>query len=119
MINLQYSQFISKMDVVGNIIDHGTNVYMPERPDHFEDDGQARHTFLAMTGADIKGFDTDREVFLGPYRTYATRSWSKKGAAGIQNLSATMDAALCRLMSSCSRGIEGIGRPHGHRQGRH
>jgi cellobiose phosphorylase len=71
MINLQYSQFISKMDVVGNIIDHGTNVYMPERPDHFEDDGQARHTFLAMTGADIKGFDTDREVFLGPYRTYA------------------------------------------------
>jgi N,N'-diacetylchitobiose phosphorylase len=71
MINLQYSQFISKMDVVGYIVDHGTNVYMPERPDHFEDDGQARHTFLAMTGADIKGFDTDREVFLGPYRTYA------------------------------------------------
>jgi cellobiose phosphorylase len=71
MINLQYSQFISKMDVVDGIIDHGTNVYMPERPDHFEDDGQARHTFLAMTGADVKGFDTDREVFLGPYRTYA------------------------------------------------
>jgi len=71
MINLQYSQFISKMDVVDNIIDHGTNVYMPERPDHFEDDGQARHTFLAVTGAEIKGFDTDREVFLGPYRTYA------------------------------------------------
>ena len=71
MINLQYSQFISKMDVVGSIIDHGTNVYMPERPDHFEDDGQARHTFLAVTGADIKGFDTDREIFIGPYRTYA------------------------------------------------
>ena len=71
MINLQYYQFISKMDVVDNIIDHGTNVYMPERPDHFEDDGQARHTFLAVTGAEIKGFDTDREVFLGPYRTYA------------------------------------------------
>ena len=44
---------------------------MPERPDHFEDDGQARHTFLAVTGADIKGFDTDREIFIGPYRTYA------------------------------------------------
>ena len=28
------------MDVVDNIIDHGTNVYMPERPEHFEDDGQ-------------------------------------------------------------------------------
>jgi N,N'-diacetylchitobiose phosphorylase len=71
MINLQYSQFILKMDVVDNIIDHGTNVYMPQRPDHFEDDGQGRHTFLALVGADVKGFDTDREVFLGPYRTYA------------------------------------------------
>jgi N,N'-diacetylchitobiose phosphorylase len=71
MINLQYSQFILKMDVVDNIIDHGTNVYMPQRPDHFEDDGQGRHTFLAIVGADVKGFDTDREVFLGPYRTYA------------------------------------------------
>ncbi|MGA3243508.1 MAG: glycosyl hydrolase family 65 protein [Bacteroidota bacterium] len=71
MINLQYSQFIMKMDVVKNIIDHGTNVFMPSRPDHFEDDGQGRHTFLAVGGAEVKGFDTDREVFLGPYRTYA------------------------------------------------
>jgi N,N'-diacetylchitobiose phosphorylase len=71
MINLQYSQFILKMDVVDGIIDHGTNVYMPQRPDHFEDDGQGRHTFLAVAGADVRGFDTDREVFLGPYRTYA------------------------------------------------
>jgi cellobiose phosphorylase len=71
MNNLQYSQYILKMDVVDNIIDHGTNVYMPSRPDHFEDDGQSRHTFLAITGAEVKGYDTDREIFLGPYRTYA------------------------------------------------
>jgi cellobiose phosphorylase len=69
--NLQYSQYILKMDVVDNIIDHGTNVYMPVNPDNFQDDGQSRHTFLAITGADIKGFDTDREIFLGQYRTYA------------------------------------------------
>ncbi len=69
--NLQYSQYIIKMDVVDNIIDHGTNVYMPSIPDDFEDDGQGRHTFLAFTGADIKGFDTDRDIFLGPYRSYA------------------------------------------------
>ncbi|MFH1196209.1 MAG: N,N'-diacetylchitobiose phosphorylase [bacterium] len=71
MINLQYSQYIMKMDVVDNIIDHGTNVYMPSNPEHFEDNGQSRHTFLAITGAEVKGFDTDREIFLGPYRTYA------------------------------------------------
>ncbi len=71
LINLQYSQFIMKMDVLDGIIDHGTNVLMPERPDHFEDNGQGRHTFLALTGAPVRSFDTDREVFLGPYRTYA------------------------------------------------
>ena len=79
MVNLQYSQFIMKMDVIDGIIDHGTNVYMPSRPDHFEDNGQGRHTFLAVTGARVKGFDTDREVFLGPYRTYANPIVVEKG----------------------------------------
>lgn len=69
--NLQYSQYIIKMNVVDNIIDHGTNVYMPSMPDDFEDDGQGRHTFLAITGADVRGFDTDRDIFLGSYRSYA------------------------------------------------
>ncbi len=71
MNNLQYSQYILKMDVVDNIIDHGTNVFMPHMPENFQDDGQGRHTFLAIAGADVVGYDTDREVFLGPYRTYA------------------------------------------------
>lgn len=79
MINLQYSQYILKMDVVNNIIDHGTNVYMPSIPEKFEDDGQGRHTFLAVSGVKVKGFDTDREIFLGPYRTYANPIVVEKG----------------------------------------
>jgi N,N'-diacetylchitobiose phosphorylase len=79
MNNLQYSQYIMKMDVVGNIIDHGTNVFMPSLPDKFEDDGQGRHTFLAVSGAKVKGFDTDREIFIGPYRTYANPLVVEKG----------------------------------------
>jgi cellobiose phosphorylase len=79
MSNLQYSQYIMKMDVVDNIIDHGTNVYMPSLPDQFEDNGQGRHTFLAISGAKIKGFDTDREIFIGPYRTYANPLVVEKG----------------------------------------
>ena len=77
--NLQYSQYIIKMDVVDNIIDHGTNVYMPSMPEQIEEDGQGRHTFLAITGAKVKGFDTDRDIFLGPYRTYANPVVVKKG----------------------------------------
>jgi cellobiose phosphorylase len=68
--NLQYSQYIMKMDVVDGIVDHGTNVYMPERPEDFLDCGQARHTFLAITGADVVGYDTDRDIFLGTYNSY-------------------------------------------------
>lgn len=69
--NLQYSQHILRMNVINNIIDHGTNVHMPPNPEHFEDDGQSRHTFLGLRGAEITGFDTDRDIFLGKYRTYA------------------------------------------------
>ncbi len=70
-INLQYSQYIMKMGVVKKMIDHGTNVMMPYGEERIEGVEQARHSFLAVSGAPVKGFDTDRNVFLGPYRTYA------------------------------------------------
>ncbi|MBN1379276.1 MAG: N,N'-diacetylchitobiose phosphorylase [Gammaproteobacteria bacterium] len=70
-LNLQYSQYILNMSVVDNIIDHGTNVNMPAKPEDFQDNGQGRHTFLAVSGADVTGYDTDRDVFLGGYRDYS------------------------------------------------
>ncbi len=70
-MNLQYSQYIMKMSVAGKIIDHGTNVMMPYGNEKIEGVEQARHSFLALSGAPVKGFDTDRNIFLGTYRTYA------------------------------------------------
>jgi N,N'-diacetylchitobiose phosphorylase len=70
IINLQYTQYITTMKVVDNIIDHGINVFLPVVRGDFMADPQSRHTFMAMTGAEVKGFDTDREKFIGPYRTY-------------------------------------------------
>ena len=69
--NLQYAQYIAKMEVIDGIIDHGTNIHLPEMPDNFEEKDQGRHSFMAIVGAEVSGFDTDRELFLGPYRTYA------------------------------------------------
>ncbi|MEN8907377.1 MAG: N,N'-diacetylchitobiose phosphorylase [Clostridiales bacterium] len=69
--NLQYSQYILKMDFINDIIDHGTNVYMPEDSNNFENNGQSRHTFLGLVGAKVVGFDTDRKKFLGTYNTYS------------------------------------------------
>ena len=70
-VNLQYTQHILKMDVVGNIIDHGTNVNLPYMPDNPGEKDQGRHTFLAVAGADVSGYDTDRAAFIGTYRGYA------------------------------------------------
>ncbi|MEQ8704959.1 MAG: hypothetical protein RIC19_13615 [Phaeodactylibacter sp.] len=71
LLNLQYVQYIARMEVKDGIIDHGTNVHIPEMPDDFDEKDQGRHTFQAMAGLDVSGFDTDREAFIGPYRTYA------------------------------------------------
>ncbi|MGA9069364.1 MAG: hypothetical protein WB424_03850, partial [Terracidiphilus sp.] len=70
LINLQYTQHTVKMDVVDNIIDHGTNVNIPNMPDNFAEKDQGRHSFQALVGAEIVGYDTDRAAFLGNYRGY-------------------------------------------------
>ena len=70
LVNLQYTQHIVKMDVEDNIIDHGTNVNIPYMPENFSEKDQGRHTFLALVGAEIVGYDTDRTVFIGTYRGY-------------------------------------------------
>jgi len=78
-LNLQYSHGIVKMDFVDGIIDHGGSVLALPNPDDILDGGQARHTFLAFLGGEIVGFDTDRDVFITPYRGYANPAVVEKG----------------------------------------
>jgi N,N'-diacetylchitobiose phosphorylase len=70
LLNIQYVQYTSQMTVVDGVIDHGTNIHIPEIPHDFREKDQGRHSFQAIVGADIVGYETDRETFLGPYRTY-------------------------------------------------
>ena len=79
LINLQYTQHIVKMAVEGGIIDHGTNVNIPNTPDNFEEKDQGRHTFLALVGSQVSGYDTDRTVFLGTYGSYARPAVVERG----------------------------------------
>jgi N,N'-diacetylchitobiose phosphorylase len=79
LLNIQYVQYTALMKVTDNIIDHGTNINIPEMPDNFMEKDQGRHTFQAITGVEVTGYDTDREVFLGPYRTYANPVAVEKG----------------------------------------
>jgi cellobiose phosphorylase len=70
IINLQYTQYVLKMDLVNNIISAGTNVNLPHIPEEFENDRQSRYSFIGVAGATPSGFDTDRKAFLGTYRSY-------------------------------------------------
>jgi cellobiose phosphorylase len=79
LLNLQYTQYTGKMDVVDGIISHGTNVHIPSMPDDFSEKDQGRFSFLAFKGGEIAGFETDLENFLGQYRTYANPITVEKG----------------------------------------
>ena len=71
LLNLQYTQYTANMSVVDGIIDHGSNIYVPNMPNDFANNDQGRHTFMAFLGGKIRGYETDLEKFLGRYRTYA------------------------------------------------
>jgi cellobiose phosphorylase len=79
LINLQYAQHIVKMSVEDSIIDHGTNVNIPAMPDNFEEKDQGRHTFLALVGSEVSGYDTDRTAFLGTYGSYSKPAAVERG----------------------------------------
>lgn len=85
LLNLQYSQYIANMNGGDGMIDHGTNIHIPAMPEDFANDGQGRHTFMAFIGGEIKGFETDLENFLGPYRTYANPLTVEKGVCSNTN----------------------------------
>ena len=82
LLNIQYVQYTGLMKVMDGIIDHGTNVNIPEMPENFKEKDQGRHTFQAVCGAKVTGYDTDREAFLGPYRTYANPIAVETGKCG-------------------------------------
>jgi N,N'-diacetylchitobiose phosphorylase len=78
-MNLQYSQYIVRTQLEGNTIWQSSLGHLPQDPEHFENRDQSRHTFFTLVGAELSGFDTRREVFLGPYGTYAAPAVVRSG----------------------------------------
>ena len=69
--NLQYNQYIVTTRHQDGILDIGSNINMPADEGNFTNKDQARHTFLALSGAIATGYDSDRAQFFGPYGSYA------------------------------------------------
>jgi cellobiose phosphorylase len=71
LINLQFTQYTVKMDFADGIVRYAMLDNVPEDPDNFQNRDQRRHAFFGVVGADSADFDTDRDAFIGPYRSYS------------------------------------------------
>ncbi len=97
-INLQYTQYIVKTTYLDNAIDIGSNVNMPTDLDHFENKDQKRHTFFALSGANVDAYDGDLESFMGSYGTYAQPQALLAG--GCTNSTASGDMPCAALQTN-------------------
>ncbi len=95
--NLQYTQYICATSGNTNLIDIGSNVNMPEDPDHFENKDQARHTFFGLAGAEANAFDADLTTFLGTYGSYAAPEAVVKGRCSNSTAFGDMPAAAFEI----------------------
>ncbi len=75
-VNLQYSLFIIKGERTKDgllriaIQDNLTPEPSATSGEKAYDHDLAMHSWMAMRGSDVTGYDTDRDAFLGPYRSY-------------------------------------------------
>ncbi|MBE0699783.1 MAG: N,N'-diacetylchitobiose phosphorylase, partial [Anaerolineaceae bacterium] len=69
-VNLQYSLFIVKGEMRDGLLRISINDHLPEDHDHFVNNDQSRHAWMGMVGSPVTGFETARDHFLGPYRSY-------------------------------------------------
>lgn len=79
-VNLQYSLFIVRGSLADNMLriviqDNLTN----ENAQELANDG-ASHSWMTLVGATLTGYDTSREAFIGPYRSYHNPLVVEKGA---------------------------------------
>jgi N,N'-diacetylchitobiose phosphorylase len=69
--NLQYTQYIGRCTMEDGLIRMAVNDNLPAKPDAPEDNHQGQRSWMGLVGAEIAGFDLRREVFIGPYGSYA------------------------------------------------
>ncbi len=69
-VNLQYSLFIVKGELRDGLLRIATNEHLPVDPGGNVDRDESKRCWMALVGAPLAGYDTSREAFLGPYRSY-------------------------------------------------
>ncbi len=79
LLNLQFTQYTVKAANVDGILQIGVLDNVPPDPNNFQNRDQGRHSFMALVGAEVTGFDTARDTFIGPYRGYGNPTVVERG----------------------------------------
>ncbi|MBN1993182.1 MAG: N,N'-diacetylchitobiose phosphorylase [Anaerolineae bacterium] len=69
-VNLQYSLFIVRGELADGLLRVAIQDNLASGRDDALLDDIARHCWMALVGAPLAGYDTSREAFIGPYRSY-------------------------------------------------
>jgi cellobiose phosphorylase len=69
-VNLQYSLFIVRGELVDGLLRIAIQDNLTPESEGFFIHDIARHSWMALVGSPLDGFDTSRDAFLGPYRSY-------------------------------------------------
>jgi len=69
-VNLQYSLFIVRGELSDGLLRIAIQDNLTPDTEGFFIHDIARHTWMALVGAPLDSYDTSREAFLGPYRSY-------------------------------------------------
>ncbi len=70
LVNLQYSLFIVRGRVQDGLLRIAINDHLITDSARYAEGETGQHVWMGLAGAPMTGFDTSREAFLGPYRSY-------------------------------------------------
>ncbi len=78
-VNLQYSLFIVRGELADGLLRIAIHDNLTPTDEEALLADRSNHTWMALVGAPLNGFDTSREAFLGPYRSYHNPQVVEKG----------------------------------------
>jgi N,N'-diacetylchitobiose phosphorylase len=78
-VNLQYSLFIVRGELADGLLRIAIQDNLTPDSGGFFIHDIARHSWMALVGGSLDGYDTSRDAFLGPYRSYHNPLVLKQG----------------------------------------
>ena len=79
-VNLQYSLFIVRGEMADGLLRIAIHDNLTAADEEALMSDRSNHTWMALIGAALDGYDTSREAFLGPYRSYHNPQVVEQGA---------------------------------------